>query len=452
MVQFPKDFYWGTATASYQIEGATHEDGRGESIWDRFCATPGKVLHADTGDIACDHYHRYQEDVRLMQELGFNAYRFSIAWPRILPHGRGQVNNKGLDFYDRLVDTLLAAKIEPFVTLYHWDLPQALQDEVGGWNSRETAQAFAEYTSVVSQRLGNRVKHWITLNEPWVVAFLGNERGVVAPGLQDAKLAWQVSHHLLLAHGLAVPILRAHSGPETRVGITLSLTPVEPATSSQEDQLAAQSVDGKNNRWFLDPVFRGSYPADVLNTLATQNLVPHMEPGDAEIIARPIDFLGVNYYYRTIIAHKPGKSFEDVERILPKDAEYTEMGWEVYPEGLRQLLVRLHTDYAIPEIYVTENGAAFADVVNEDGQVHDPRRVNYLREHFLKAYEALSQGVPLRGYFVWSLLDNFEWAWGYSKRFGVVYVDYPTQRRIVKDSGKWYQHVLKMNGAVSQKE
>jgi len=302
MVQFPKDFYWGTATASYQIEGATHEDGRGESIWDRFCATPGKVLHADTGDIACDHYHRYQEDVRLMQELGFNAYRFSIAWPRILPRGRGQVNNKGLDFYDRLVDTLLAAKIEPFVTLYHWDLPQALQDEVGGWNSRETAQAFAEYTSVVAQRLGNRVKHWITLNEPWVAAFSGNELGVGAPGLQDSKLAWQVSHHLLLAHGLAVPILRTHSDPETRVGITLSLTPVEPATSSQEDQLAAQSVDGKNNRWFLDPVFRGSYPADVLNTLATQNLVPQMEPGDAEIIARPVDFLGVNYYYRTIIA------------------------------------------------------------------------------------------------------------------------------------------------------
>jgi beta-glucosidase len=443
MTSFPADFRWGAATAAYQIEGAAHEDGRGESIWDRFCATPGHVLNNDTGDVACDHYHRYREDVRLMQELGLNAYRFSIAWPRILPHGRGQVNAAGLDFYERLVDTLLAAKIEPFVTLYHWDLPQALQDEVGGWGSRETANAFAEYTDIVSRRLGDRVQSWITLNEPYVSTFIGHETGRHAPGLRDPKLAWQVSHHLLLAHGLAVPILRTNSGPQTHVGITLSLSPTEPAKNTPADQATAQFADGKLNRWFLDPIFHGSYPTDMLNLLPMLgDFVPKMETGDAEIIARPIDFLGVNYYYRTIVHQKPGEPIGNYEQVKPQGAEYTTMGWEVYPEGLRQLLVRLHTDYTIPEIYITENGAAFADEVGEDGKVHDPRRVNYLREHFLKAHEAMTQGVPLKGYFVWSLLDNFEWAFGYSQRFGVVYVDYPSQQRIVKDSGWWYKDVI----------
>lgn len=443
MLQFPADFCWGTATASYQIEGAAHEDGRGESIWDRFCATPGNVLNNDNGDIACDHYHRYREDVQLMKQLGLNAYRFSIAWPRILPTGRGQVNTAGLDFYDQLVDALLAEDIEPFATLYHWDLPQALQDEVGGWASRETADAFAAYADVVSRRLGDRVHHWITLNEPYVSAFIGHEIGRHAPGLRDSRVAWQTSHHLLLAHGLAVPLLRSNGDPRTRVGITLSLSPFEPATPSEDDRLLAQFLDGKSNRWFLDPVFRGSYPKDVLDLLPSfGNIVPEGEPGDAAIIARPLDFLGVNYYTRMIVHQRPDSKFGTFDTVHPEGAEYTEMDWEVHPRGLYDLLTRFHKEYQIPALYVTENGAAFKDVISEDGQVHDPRRVQYLRDHFTQAHTAMSEGVPLKGYFVWSLMDNFEWALGYTKRFGIVYIDYPTQRRIVKDSGHWYREAI----------
>lgn len=444
MLNFPADFRWGAATASYQIEGAVHEDGRGESIWDRFCATPGKVLNNENGDVACDHYHRYREDIQLMQELGLKAYRFSIAWPRILPMGKGQVNAAGLDFYDRLVDAVLAAGIEPFVTLYHWDLPQALQDEVGGWASRETAYAFAEYADVVSRRLGDRVHQWITLNEPYCSAFLGHESGEHAPGLRDSRVAWQASHHLLLAHGLAVPLLRKNGDAQTRVGITLNFSPMEPATDSQEDRLLAQAGDGKLNRWFLDPIFRGSYPEDMLNVLPMLgDFVPKMEAGDAAIIGRPVDFLGVNYYYRMVIRQSPGGKFGTYETVNPEGSEYTEMGWEVYPKGLYDLLTRFHKEYQIPAFYVTENGAAFPDTLSEDGHVHDPRRVHYLREHFNQAHIAMSEGAPLKGYFVWSLMDNFEWALGYSKRFGIVYVDYPTQKRIVKDSGQWYSDAIK---------
>ncbi|HYU77286.1 MAG TPA: GH1 family beta-glucosidase [Ktedonobacteraceae bacterium] len=444
MAQFPENFLWGVATASYQIEGAATEDGRGESIWDRFCATPGKVLNGDSGLVACDHYHRYREDVALMRELGVKAYRFSIAWPRILPDGRGQVNPAGLDFYDRLVDALLDAGIEPFVTLYHWDLPQALQDELGGWGSRETSYAFANYTDIVSRRLGNRVQKWITLNEPYVSTFMGHETGVMAPGLKDPRLAWQVSHHLLLGHGLAVPILRANSGPQARVGITLSLTPTYAATTSAEDQLAAQFVDGKMNRWFLDPVFKGSYPSDLLTLLG--DMAPKTEAGDAGIIAAPLDFLGVNNYYRAIISQGPGGIPDGIKQIRPEGAEFTEMGWEVYPRGLYDLLTRLHQDYSIPQYFITENGAAFNDTVSEDGHVHDPRRVQYLHDYLLQAQAAIVDGVPLAGYFVWSLMDNFEWAFGYTKRFGIVYVDYPTQRRIIKDSGYGYRDTIAANG------
>lgn len=445
MAQFPEHFRWGTASAAYQIEGAVREDGRGESIWDRFCHTPGKIINGETGDIACDHYHRYPQDIQLMQELGLRNYRFSIAWPRILPNGRGQVNAAGLDFYERLVDALLSAGIEPFVTLYHWDLPQALQDEVGGWNSRETSHAFANYADVVSRRLGDRVKYWITLNEPWVSSFVGNEMGVHAPGLKDPRTAWQVSHNLLLGHGLAVPILRTNGNSDTRVGITLVLTPVEPATDSMEDQQLALAADGKSNRWFLDPIFRGNYPQDVLDRLAQQNILPTIEAEDNAIIARPVDFLGLNYYYRTILHQKPDGCTEQVQ---PEGAEYTTMGWEVYPQGLHTLLSRLHNEYHVPAVYITENGAAFPDTLSPDDQVHDPRRLNYLREHFLQAQQAISEGVPLLGYFVWSLTDNFEWAVGYTQRFGIIYVDYPTQRRIVKDSGHWYSKVIAENAVL----
>ena len=442
MVRFPDTFIWGAATASYQIEGAVNEDGRGESIWDRFCATPGKIYNGDTGDVACDHYHRYSEDVQMMSELGLKAYRFSVAWPRILPTGKGQVNEAGLDFYERLVDTLLAANIDPFVTLYHWDLPQALQDEVGGWNSSATSQAFAEYADIVSRRLGDRVRHWITLNELQVSAMLGYELGIHAPGLMEARQNWQASHHLLLAHGLAVPILRANSQPGTEVGITFNLTPIHPATSSPEDQFVPQVIDGGLNRWYLDAVFRGSYPSDILEILALRDLVPHVESGDAEIIARPIDFLGINNYTRSVVRQQKDGIPGMPEWVHIDNAEHTEMQWEVYPAGIRELLVRMHQEYAIPRLYVTENGAAFADTISEDGQVHDPRRVHYLQEYIKQAGEAMQEGAPLAGYFVWSLMDNFEWAEGYSKRFGVVYVDYATQRRIPKDSARWYQQTI----------
>lgn len=377
MIQFPDQFTWGAATAAYQIEGAAHEEGRGESIWDRFSATPGNVLNNESGLVACDHYHRYQEDIQLMRELDIRAYRFSIAWPRILPTGRGQVNPAGLDFYERLVDALLAANIEPFVTLYHWDLPQGLQDEVGGWGSRETALAFAEYVMIVSHRLGDRVHHWITLNEPWVSAFQGHETGVHAPGLCDTPLAWQVSHHLLLAHGLAVPIIRENGDAHTRVGITLNLTPVSSATTSAKDQQAAHLYDGQHNRWFLDAVFKGGYPSDVLTWLG--DMMPKMDTADAEVIARPLDFLGVNYYYRTLVRQQAGQP----EVVRPAGAQLTEMGWEVYPKGLHDLLVRLHQHYAIPHIYITENGAAFPDTLSPDGHVHDPLRIQYLHDHLL---------------------------------------------------------------------
>lgn len=445
MVTFPEQFLWGTGTYAYQVEGAATEEGRGESIWDRFCATPGKVLNHESGLVACDHYHRYREDVHLLKALGMRAYCCSVAWPRIMPDGTGKVNLRGLDFYDRLIDAILEAGIEPFVTLYHWDLPQALQDRAGGWFSRETAWAFADYTDRVSRRLGDRVRNWLTLNEPAVTAFDGNESGVHAPGLQDTRLAWQTSHHFLLAHGLAVPILKANGRADTRVGITLNFTALHPATSSLEDLEAVRFLDGKLHRWFLDPIFRGEYPADILNRLG--ELIPKMEPGDLAIIAQPLDYLGAKYYTRSIISHRAWKSgtIIDFEVIHEETAEYTDLGWEVYPQGLYEILTRLHYEYAHPEIYVIENGAAFPDIVSSDGCIHDPRRISFLREHLLQAHAAVVDGVPLRGYFAWSLIDNFEWSFGYSKRFGIVYVDYPTQQRIIKESGYWYRNVIATN-------
>jgi beta-glucosidase len=439
---FPKGFVWGAATASYQIEGAANEDGRGESIWDRFSHTPGNVLNGDTGDVADDHYHRWPQDIALMQSLGLKAYRFSIAWPRIIPDGIGAVNDAGLDFYDRLVDGLLAAGIEPFATLYHWDLPQALQDR-GGWPNRDSAAWFADYTAVVSRRLGDRVHNWITLNEPWVSAFVGYMMGVHAPGIRDPKAAMQAAHHLLLAHGQAVSILRRNGNGATRVGITLNRPGVAPASDRPAEVVAARRQDGFANRLFLDPLFKGSYPGDFMALCG--DLAPQVEEGDLQQISAPLDFLGVNYYTRSVVADDPSVPMLRTRSIQPAGAEYTEMGWEVYPEGLYRLLRRLHEDYAPEAIYITENGAAFADRV-EGGRVHDERRIAYLREHLTSCWRAIQEGVPLRGYFVWSLLDNFEWGYGYSKRFGIVYVDYATQERIPKDSAFFYRDVIAANG------
>jgi len=443
-IQFPDDFVWGAATASYQIEGAAREDGRGESIWDRFSHTPGKVAQGDTGDVATDHYHRVPEDIALMRELGLKGYRFSVAWPRVLPQGDGPVNEAGLDFYDRLVDALLAADILPFLTLYHWDLPQVLQDSQGGWLSRRMVDYFVNYADIVSRRLGDRVRHWATFNEPRIFTWLGYMEGLHAPGLTDWASGVQAAHHVMLAHGAAFRQLRQNLGPDAQIGIVYALSPVE-ATSDDPEVLArARLMDARTNYWFLDPVLRGEYPPALLDVPEWANL--QMEPGDLALMRTPVDFMGVNYYSRTLVAPESGQRGDLQDTARNPEAEYTAMGWEVYPQGLYDTLMRVHKRYALPALYVTENGAAFDDVLESDDRVHDARRTAYLRQHFSAAQRAIADGVPLKGYFVWSLLDNFEWAYGYGKRFGLIYVDYPTGRRTLKDSARYYQSVIRANG------
>jgi beta-glucosidase len=440
-IVFPKGFVWGAATASYQIEGAWDEDGKGESIWDRFSHTPGKVYCGDTGDLACDHFHRWPEDLALMKEIGLIAYRFSTAWPRILPAGRGQVNQAGLDFYSRLVDGLLEAEIEPYLTLYHWDLPQQLQDQ-GGWPARMVVDAFCEYTDVLSRALGDRVKYWTTLNEPFVSAFVGYEEGRHAPGHSDLHEALAASHHLLLAHGQAVPVIRANV-PGAQVGITLNFSPQVPASPSVADRDAANWADGHINRWFLDPLVGRGYPGDMVKGLGDE--MDFVQPGDLETISTPIDFLGVNYYTRNIARSKVVSEKENAPVTVHPNDEHTEMGWEVYPDGLYNILGRLHFEYGFPAIYITENGAAYKDQVGPDGLVDDPARLSYIKRHLEKVCQAIDIGVPVKGYFAWSLMDNFEWAFGYSKRFGLIYVDFETQERILKSSAKWYGQVIREN-------
>ncbi|HEY5903407.1 MAG TPA: GH1 family beta-glucosidase [Anaerolineales bacterium] len=439
--EFPQDFLWGTATASYQIEGAWNEDGRGESIWDRFSHTPGKVENGDTGDVACDHYHRWREDLALMKDLGLHAYRFSTAWPRILPEGTGRVNQAGLDFYSRLVDGLLELGIEPYVTLYHWDLPQPLQDQ-GGWPARATADAFCQYTDVVTRSLGDRVHYWTTLNEPFCSAFVSYHMGRHAPGHTDLKEAVAASHHLLLAHGQAVPVIRANV-PGASVGITLNFSPQVAASPSRADRDQATWEDGYLNRWFIEPVVGRGYPADMVEAFGAGT--DFVQPGDMETIAAPLDFLGVNYYNRSIARSKKVPESQNEPRTVFRGPELTEMDWEVSPEGLYQLLGRLHFSYEFPALYITENGAAFRDVVSADGSVDDRQRISYYRRHLEMVHRAISIGAPVKGYFAWSLLDNFEWGYGYAKRFGLVYVDYATQQRIPKSSAKWYAQVVKQN-------
>ncbi len=444
-VTFPEGFVWGSATSSYQIEGAVDDDGRGESIWDRFAKTASHIEDGSSGSGACDHYHRWRDDIRLMQELGHRAYRFSVAWPRICPNGRFPVNEKGLDFYSRLVDGLLDAGITPYPTLYHWDLPQALEDE-GGWANRATAEAFAEYANVVSRRLGDRVKHWITHNEPWCASMVAYEKGIHAPGLRDGRRALAASHHLLLSHGWAVEVIRA-SSPGSEIGITLNLSPMVAASPRAEDADARRHHDGYMNRWFLDPIFRGEYPADMVRDYVANDYLPRegltfVRPTDLRVIAAPTDFLGLNYYSRSVL-RSGGPGAEPV--VVVPDAPRTEMGWEVYPEGMFETLMRVHLEYGPPKIYVTENGASYSDGPDSKGRVADAKRVSFLREHLRSAHRAIEQGAPLKGYFVWSLLDNFEWQHGYTQRFGITWVDYVTQRRIPKDSALWYRSVIAQN-------
>ena len=444
-LSFPNNFLWGTATASYQIEGAWNQDGKGESIWDRFTHTPGKIKDGRTGDVACDHYLRWQQDVGLMQRLGYQAYRFSVAWTRVLPVGRGPVNQAGLDFYDRLVDELLAAEIVPFATLYHWDLPQALQEE-GGWTQRSTAEAFVEYADVLTGRLGDRVKHWITHNEPWCTSFLGYQTGEDAPGWRDWPAAIQVSHHLLLSHGWAVPIIRANS-QGCEVGITLNHEYAVPASPSAADFHKARIYDGHFNRWFLDPLYGRGYPADIVDHYGQKGHLPDgmpfVHPGDLEAIAVQTDFQGLNYYTRKILRDNTAPDNLDPTEI--RREPLTEMGWEIYPDGLYQLLNRIHFEYRPPKIYVTESGCSFLDGPGDDGRVNDQRRIDYLRDHFAAAHRAINNGVPLAGYFVWTLIDNFEWAEGYRQRFGLVWIDFNTQARIPKDSAWWFKKVIANN-------
>ena len=431
--RFPDGFIWGAATASYQVEGAVREDGRGPSIWDTFSHTPGKTRNGDTGDVAVDHYRRWHQDVALMRDLDLDAYRFSVAWPRIIPDGVGKVNAKGLDFYDRLVDGLLESGIDPWVTLYHWDLPQALQHD-GGLKHRDVAGAFGEYTEAVTRRLGDRVKHWITINEPWCAAFLGYWWGVHAPGETTRAGGLAAAHNLLRMHGTAMDIIR-DTVPDARAGITLNLTSVYPKGDTEADEEAVRRADGVRNRWFADPVFHGSYPEDMVEAFGDD--VPEIESGDMELISRPTDFLGINYY-------NPDYVSADDNAPQP-EGERTAMGWIVEPRGLKELLVRVHEEYGPAALYVTENGAAYDDPRPVDGRVSDPRRIAYYHAHLQACLDAIDAGVPLEGYFAWSLLDNFEWAEGYAKRFGIVHVDYATQERTPKDSARWLANVAREN-------
>ena len=456
---FPPDFLFGVATAAYQIEGATHEDGRTDSIWDAFARQPGAVVDAHNGDVACDHYHRYESDVEMMADLGLQTYRFSTSWSRIRPDG-GPVNPKGLDFYSRLVDSLLEKNIKPWLTLYHWDLPQALEEK-GGWANRDTALRFAEYAVDVHAALGDRVENFTTLNEPWCSSFLSYIGGEHAPGRQDTEAGLAAGHHLLLAHGLAVRELRALD-PSLGLGITLNLTVADPVDDTDAGDVdAARRIDGQFNRFFLDPIFRGGYPEDVLDDLAGLGLEKYIEPGDLDIISTPIDALGVNYYHGEALTVHPVEREMSTAAPSPRpkrspfpaadgvhwklrDLPLTAMGWEVQPEGLTRLLRRINDEYTgdTVKLYVTENGAAYDDVVAADGAVHDAERTEFLRLHLGAIHDAIADGVNVYGYFYWSLMDNYEWAWGYHKRFGIVRVDYDTQQRTLKDSALEYRRII----------
>lgn len=446
--QFPKEFVWGAATSSYQIEGGVEEGGRGPSIWDTFCRQEGKVVKGEHGDIACDHYNRWPEDLDILQELGFKAYRFSVAWPRILPTGlEKKPLQAGIDFYSRLVDGMLERGLEPWCTLYHWDLPQALH-ELGGWPNRETGDQFVRYADIMSQALGDRVKHWITHNEPWVISVLGYLNGEHAPGHKSWKECLATGHHLLVSHAQAVPVIRANA-KDCKVGITLNLCPAVPASPSAADQAACRQFDGEFNRWFLDPLYGRGYPKDVLETHVKKERIESINPewildGDMELIPVETDFLGINYYSRGIIRSDEIPEEENEPRTIPEPPKesQTDMGWEVCPAALNGLLHHLHEVYAPPSIIITENGAAYPTGPNEEGVIQDDKRIEYFTGHLHACQEAVEAGVPLTGYFAWSLLDNFEWAWGYDKRFGIVYVDYETLERTPKQSARWFQTLL----------
>ncbi|GAA1833076.1 GH1 family beta-glucosidase [Luedemannella flava] len=453
---FPEGFLFGAATAAYQIEGAVAEGGRTPSIWDTFSITPGRVVGGHSGAVATDHYHRYRDDVATMARLGLNSYRFSISWSRVQPDGAGPANPAGLDFYRRLVDELLENGILPWVTLYHWDLPQPLED-AGGWPARDTAARFAEYAALVHRVLGDRVRNWTTLNEPWCSSLLGYANGHHAPGRTEPDAAVAAVHHLLLGHGLATQAIRAQE-PGAEVGCTVNLYAVSPASDSPADAEAARRIDGLSNRLFLDPLLLGRYPDDVVADLATVSDFSHVRDGDLETISTPLSMLGINYYSRHVVAApepvdgvvdwrgggavEPWPGSEGVRFVKRDGVPVTAMDWEIDAPGLTETLVRVNREYPELPLYITENGAAFDDQIDGDGAVNDQPRVAYFDGHLRACLDAIDEGVPLRGYFAWSLLDNYEWAWGYTRRFGIVHVDYETQVRTPKASALWYSDVI----------
>jgi beta-glucosidase len=436
-MKFPYGFHFGASTSAYQIEGAVAEDGRQPSIWDAFAHQSGRIKDGSNGDIACDHYHRWESDVALIKSLGHNAYRFSIAWPRVVPQGRGAVNATGLDFYDRLVDRLLESGIAPYATLYHWDLPLALHAK-GGWLNRDTCHAFADYAAVVAQRLGDRVYGYATLNEPRCSATVGYLEGRHAPGETDQAKALQAAHHLMLAHGLGMQALRANTRT-ARLGVVLDVKPYHAADDSAASRQAAHNAYGVFNRWFMDPMFLGHYPQDIWDGYGVA--VPTVHAGDLGTICQPIDSIGINYYSRGHVEYSAAKSFPHAAEVRCPSSSFSDMGWEIWPDGLREMLVRIHHDYKVPDLYVAENGAAMDDVL-ENSQVYDPVRRDYLQSHIAAVAEAREAGVPISAYLAWSLLDNYEWGHGYTRRFGICYVDYPTQKRIPKSSALWLRDFI----------
>jgi beta-glucosidase len=447
-LSFPDGFAWGTASASYQIEGAVSEDGRTPSIWDTFSHTPGAVLDGDTGDVACDHYHRWKEDLDLMVELGIPSYRFSVSWSRVLPDGRGRVNHSGLDFYKRLVDGLRERNIAPLMTLYHWDLPQGLED-AGGWLDRSVVDAFEEYAVLLGEELGDRVAGIGTMNEPWCAAFLGYAAGVHAPGHHGNANGFRAAHHLNLAHGRAVTALRRVVPADTELSVTLNLHHTRPASDSEADVAAARHVDIVANRVFLDPMLRGEYPEELFRDTAHITDWSFVQDGDIAGVHAPVDLLGLNYYTPAYVAAvtddtDPRSLWTGTDRARTVDVEgpRTAMGWLIEPRAFTDLLLRVKRDYDVP-VVITENGCAADDVVTPDGRVHDAVRIDYLRDHLTAVHRAIERGANVRGYYVWTLLDNFEWAWGYSKRFGIVHVDYETQVRTPKDSAAWFGDVIR---------
>ena len=440
VVDFPKDFLWGCATASYQIEGAWNEDGKGESIWDRFSHTLGKIKNGDTGDVACDHYHRYKEDIAIMKELGLKSYRFSISWPRIFPQGKGAVNQKGLDFYSHLVDELLAAGIMPFPTLYHWDLPQALQDE-GGWGNREIIDHFAEYARTVVDTLGDRVKRWMIFNEPWVFTVVGYMAGYHPPGLRDPDLTLRATHIVNMAQGQAARAMRA-TGKVEALSSAFSMTWSCPASDSRSDLAAAERFHGFTNVWFLEPALKGRYPDAYVGGFDPERL--DIRPGDMEAIRTPLDFIGINNYTRMIVSDNPDDKNLGTRSVEPEQPERTDFGWEVAPESLYQLVKRVWNDYQLP-IYITENGCSYRDGPDANGRVADERRISFLKRYIGGLGKAIAEGADVRGYQHWTLTDNFEWVEGFAQRFGLVHHDFETQKRKIKDSGYWYRDLIRAN-------